>query len=54
MSASVELMTVLARAAGHRNLSDFSIDDLTIFKMDTAQLTGVAYGGVSSVHGTTP
>jgi glutamate synthase domain-containing protein 2/nitrite reductase/ring-hydroxylating ferredoxin subunit len=45
--ASVELMTVLARAAGHRNLADFSIEDLTTFKADMAQLTGVAYGGVS-------
>jgi glutamate synthase domain-containing protein 2 len=44
--ASVELMTVLARAAGHRHLSDFSLDDLTTFKHDIAQLTGVAYGGV--------
>ena len=49
-SASVELMTVLARAAGHRNLGDFSIEDLTTFKMDMAQLTGVAYGGVSSSY----
>ena len=47
-SASVELMTVLARAAGHRHLSDFAIDDLTTFKTDMAQLTGVAYGGVTS------
>jgi len=47
-SASVELMTVLARAAGHRHLSDFSIDDLTTFKTDMAQLTGVAYGGVAN------
>ncbi len=46
-SASVELMTVLARAAGHRHLQEFSIDDLTTFKSDMAQLTGVAYGGVS-------
>lgn len=45
-SASVELMTVLARAAGHRHLAEFSIDDLTTFKTDMAQLTGVAYGGV--------
>jgi glutamate synthase domain-containing protein 2 len=48
-SASVELMTVLARAAGHSHLQDFSIDDLTTFKTDIARLTGVAYGGVSSI-----
>ena len=46
-SASVELMTVLARAAGHRHLSEFTLDDLTTYKADMAQLTGVAYGGVS-------
>ena len=47
--AATELMTVLARAAGHRHLGEFSIDDLTTFKVDMAQLTGVAYGGVSTV-----
>jgi len=47
-SASVELMTVLARAAGHRHLSEFTSDDLTTFKTDMAQLTGVAYGGVTT------
>jgi glutamate synthase domain-containing protein 2/nitrite reductase/ring-hydroxylating ferredoxin subunit len=45
-SAAVELMTVLARAAGHRHLSDFTIEDLTTFKTDMAELTGVAFGGV--------
>ncbi len=45
--ASVELMTVLARALGHRHLSDFSAEDLTTFKPDVSSLTGVAYGGVS-------
>jgi glutamate synthase domain-containing protein 2/nitrite reductase/ring-hydroxylating ferredoxin subunit len=46
-SASVELMAVMARAAGHRHLSEFNVDDLTTFKSDMASLTGVAYGGVS-------
>ncbi len=45
-SAAVELMTVLARAAGHHHLSEFAVDDLTTFKTDMARLTGVAYGGV--------
>jgi hypothetical protein len=48
-TASVELMTVLARAAGHSHLREFSMDDLTTFKSDMAQLTGVAYGGVSDI-----
>ena len=46
--AAVELMTVVARAAGHRHLSEFNIDDLTTFKRDIAELTGVAYGGVGT------
>ncbi len=49
-SAAVELMTVLARAAGHRHLNEFSNEDLTTFKTDMAQLTGVAYGGVSATY----
>ncbi len=44
--ASVELMAVVARAAGHRHLSELNADDLTSFKQDMCQLTGVAYGGV--------
>ncbi|MFN2168788.1 MAG: FMN-binding glutamate synthase family protein, partial [Anaerolineae bacterium] len=47
-TASVELMTVLARAAGHTRLADFNPRDLTTFKRDMADLTGVAYGGVRS------
>ena len=50
-SASVELMTVLARATGHHHLRDLTIDDLTTFNADMAQLTGVAYGGVSEIKG---
>ena len=46
--SAVELMTVVARAAGHRHLSEFSADDLTSFDRDMCQLTGVAYGGVAS------
>ncbi|MCH7820934.1 MAG: Rieske 2Fe-2S domain-containing protein [Proteobacteria bacterium] len=46
-AASVELMTVLARAAGHDHLQDFTVDDLTTFKTDMASLTGIAYGGVN-------
>ncbi len=46
--ASVELMAVMARAAGHRHLSDFDASDLTSFKKDMCELTGVAYGGVTA------
>jgi nitrite reductase/ring-hydroxylating ferredoxin subunit len=49
-AASVELMTVLARAAGHWHLNQFSLEDLTTYKMDMVQLTGVAYGGVAPAN----
>ena len=45
-SASVELMQVMARACGHRHLSGFSASDLTTWKREMADLSGVAYGGV--------
>ncbi len=44
---TVDLMRVLARACGHRRLSDFTLDDLTTFDRDMAHLAGVSYGGVS-------
>jgi glutamate synthase domain-containing protein 2 len=53
-AAAVELMAVMARAAGHRHLSEFTADDLTTFKSDMAQLTGVAYGGVAPGRWGTP
>ncbi len=46
--ASVQLMSVMARATGHHHLGEFQLDDLTTFKRDMADLTGVAYGGVSA------
>jgi glutamate synthase domain-containing protein 2 len=44
--ASVDLMSVLARAAGHNHLQGFNVQDLTTFKSEMAKLTGIAYGGV--------
>ena len=45
--SSVEVMQVMARACGHRHLNQFTIDDLTTFKSEMQQLTGIAYGGIS-------
>ena len=45
--ASVELMQVMARACGHDHISGFTVDDLTTWKKDIAELSGVAYGGVA-------
>lgn len=44
--ASVELMQVMARACGHASLSEFRADDLTTWKRDMAELSGLRFGGV--------
>lgn len=45
--ASVELMQVMARACGHDHLSKFNMEDLTTWKKDMADISGVAFGGVA-------
>lgn len=49
LEATVELMKVMARACGHTRLSDFSPNDLTTWKYETARLVGVPYAGVGTV-----
>lgn len=44
--ATTELMKVIARACGHDSLSGFEHRDLTTWKQDIAELTGVEYAGV--------
>ena len=46
-TASVELMQVMARACGHDHLSGFNASDLTTWKRDMADISGVAYGGMA-------
>jgi len=45
--ASVELMQVLARACGHASLSEFRPSDLTTWKREMAELSGLRFAGVS-------
>ena len=47
-AATVELMQVMARACGKDHLSKFTVDDLTTWKREMADLAGVAYGGVTN------
>ena len=47
-TASVELMQVMARACSHNHLRGFNSDDITTFKKDMAELTGIRYAGVSN------
>ncbi len=44
--ASVELMQVLARACGHASLSDFRTDDLTTWKREISELSGLRFAGI--------
>ena len=46
-SASTELMQVMARACGHNHVSQFNHDDLTTWKKDMAEISGVNFGGVA-------
>ncbi|MCC2111486.1 MAG: FMN-binding glutamate synthase family protein, partial [Hyphomicrobiales bacterium] len=46
LEASVELMKVLARACGHDHLSKFSAADLSTWKREMAELSGVRFAGV--------
>jgi glutamate synthase domain-containing protein 2 len=46
LGASTELMQVMARACGHNHLNQFNVDDLTTWKKEMAELTGIAFAGV--------
>lgn len=45
--ASVGLMQVMARACGHDHLAKFSTDDLTTWKKDMSEISGVGFGGIN-------
>lgn len=47
LTASTELMKVMARACGHTHLNQFRVDDLTTWKKEMADLTGVRFAGAA-------
>ena len=47
LTASVELMQVMARACGHTHLNQFNQYDITTWKKPMAELTGIAFAGDS-------
>ena len=49
-AASIELMQVMARACGHSHLNQFNADDITTWKKDMAELSGVRYAGVTGTR----
>jgi len=44
--ASTELMKVMARACGHNHLNQFNQKDITTWKKDMADLTGIKFAGI--------
>lgn len=48
-AASIELMQVLARACGHDSLAKFNKKDITTWKREMADLSGIRFAGVSDV-----
>jgi glutamate synthase domain-containing protein 2/rubrerythrin len=53
LAASVELMKVMARACGHTHFNQFNLNDITTWKRDMADLTGIKYAGVGWCPSTT-
>jgi glutamate synthase domain-containing protein 2 len=47
LSASTDLIKVVARSCGYDDISKFNHDDLSTFDWETHKLTGVNYAGVS-------
>ncbi len=45
-SASTDLMKIMARACGHTHLNQFNHKDITTWKKDMADLTGIKFGGL--------
>jgi len=41
-----ELMRVIVRVCGHNHLNKFNVSDITTWKKDMAELTGIKFGGV--------
>ncbi len=45
--ASASLMQVMARACGHDHLNQFTSNDITTWKREMADLSGIAYAGIN-------
>ncbi|HEC20729.1 MAG TPA: glutamate synthase [Gammaproteobacteria bacterium] len=47
LTASTSLMQVMARACGHDHLNQFTHNDITTWKREMADLSGIAYAGIN-------
>jgi glutamate synthase domain-containing protein 2 len=50
LEASVQLMSVMARACGHDHLGKFNRDDLATWHQEMARLSGVRYAGYAELE----
>ena len=46
LEVSVHLMQVMARACGHNHITKFSASDLTTWKKEMSEISGVSFGGL--------
>jgi len=46
LSASTELMQVMARACGHHQLNEFNLEDIATWHKQLAELSGIRFSGV--------
>ena len=46
LRSSAELMCVMARACGRSHVREFCLDDLTTWKREMADLSGIPFAGV--------
>jgi glutamate synthase domain-containing protein 2 len=51
LTASVELMSVMARACGHNHFNQFNRDDLATWDREMVMLSGIEYSGFIPVTG---
>jgi glutamate synthase domain-containing protein 2 len=49
LTATNELIQVIARACGHDHVTKFNFNDLSTFDYDMHRLTGIPYAGVRPV-----
>ena len=50
LTASTQLMQMMARACGHHSLAEFEPGDLCSWKKEIAELTGVRYAGIGAAR----
>lgn len=47
LKGTIELMKVMARACGHKSLSEFNKSDISTFNYDLYKLSNIAFGGIN-------